>query len=130
MQHYNSALERYYVLLNPGHAYYFADYILQLTQPPAEAVQLPPMQKHPLPARVTTGYKPPPVRVDRPEPALDQAAPGVPPAVPGPVRSVFGDPPPPPPGPVPTEPSVKQGPPPKTQRPKIPRSEQPEIGPP
>ena len=130
VQEYDPSIERYRVLLNNGHAYYFASYISQLTQPPAEAVQLPPMQKHPLPARITPGYKPPPVRADRPEPAPDQAEPGVPPTAPGPVRSVLGDPPPPPPGPVPTEPSVKQGPPPKTQRPKIPRSEQPGIGPP
>ena len=86
------------------------------------------MQKHPLPARVTPGYKPPPVRVDRPEPAADQIEPGLLPPVPYPVRSAFGDPPPHPPGPVPTEPSVKQGPPPKTQRPKILRGEQPTLG--
>ena len=53
----NPSIERYYVLLNNGHTYYFAAYLLQLTQPPAEAVQLPPMQKHPLPARVAPGYR-------------------------------------------------------------------------
>ena len=125
---YDSSIERYRVLLNNGHVYYLASHLLQLTRAPAEAVQLPPMQKHPLPARVTPGYKPPPVRVDRPEPAADEIEPGLPHPVPHPVRSAFGDPPPPPPGPVPTEPSVKQGPPPKTQRPKIPRGEQPTLG--
>ena len=128
VQEYGPSIERYRVLLNNSHAYYFASYLLQLIRAPAEAVQLPPMQKHPLPARVAPGYKPPSVRVDRPEPAADQAVPGIPLSAPDPVRSAFGDPPPPPPGPVPTEPSVKQGPPPKIQRPKIPRGEQPTIG--
>ena len=63
VRYYNVSNQRYNVLLNSGLAYYFASHILQLTPPPAEAVQLPPMQKHPLPARVATAYKPPPVVV-------------------------------------------------------------------
>ena len=125
---YDASLQRYRVLLNSGHVYYFASHLLELTKAPTEAAQLPPMQKHPLPARVTPGYKPPPVSVSRPEPAADQIEPGPPHPVPYPVRSALGDPPPPPPGPVPTEPSAKQGPPPKTQRPRIPQGEQPILG--
>ena len=96
---------------------------LHLTQAPAKAVQLPPMQKHPLPATVTPKYKPPPVCFDRPKPAADQPELGPHPPAPHPVRSTLEEPPPPPPGPVPTEPSVKQGPPPKTPPPRIPRRE-------
>ena len=44
---YGSSIERYRVLLNNGHVYYLASHLLQLTRAPAEAVQLPPMQKHP-----------------------------------------------------------------------------------
>ena len=51
--------ERYHVLLKNCHVYHFASRHLQLTQAPAKAVQLPPMQKHPLPATVTPKYKPP-----------------------------------------------------------------------
>ena len=92
-----------------------------ITSRPAAYISrsLPPMQPHPLPATVTPKYKPPPVCFDRPRPAADQPELGLhrlhPPA-PRPARSTFEDPPPPPPRPVPTEPSVKQGPPPKTPR--------------
>ena len=60
---------------------------------------------------------------DRPKPAADQPELGPHPPAPHPVRSTFEEPPPPPPGLVPTEPSVKQGPPPKIPSPRIPRNE-------
>ena len=123
MTEYDPFNERYHVLLNNGHVYHLASRHLRLTQAPAKAVQLPPMQKHPLPATVTPKYKPPPVCFDRPKPAGDQPKLGPHPPAPHPVRSTFEEPPPPPPGPVPSEPSVKQGPPPKTPSPRIPRGE-------
>ena len=122
---YGPFSEQYNVQLNNGHKYHLAPRHLRLTQALAKAVQLPPMQKHPLPATVTPKYRPPPVCFDRPKPAADQPELGPHPPAPRPATSKFEEPPPPPPGPVPTEPSVKQGPPPKTPPPRIPRSEPP-----
>ena len=55
---YGPFSERYHVQLNNGHVYHLASRHLHLTQAPAKAVQLPPMQTHPLPATVTPKYKP------------------------------------------------------------------------
>ena len=58
--------ERYHVQLNNGHVYHLVSRRLHLTQAPAKAAQLPPMQQHPLPATMTHKYKPPPVCFARP----------------------------------------------------------------
>ena len=84
---YDLSIDRYRVLPHNGHVYYLASRLLRLTRAPAEAVQLPPMQQPPLPARVTPTYKPPPVTLAPPEPAADQPEPAPPPPAPYPTRA-------------------------------------------
>ena len=120
---YDPFNERCHVLPNNGHVYHLAPRHLQLTQAPAEAVQRPPMQKHPLPATVAPKYPhrsastvPNRLRINlspahiRPHRTRSEAR------LKSPLRPRRGPC-------LRTEPSVKCGPPPKTQRPKILRSE-------
>ena len=119
VQEYDPFGNRYHVRLNNGRLYYFASRHLAVTQAPAEAVPLPPIKQHPLPATVTPKYKPPPLCLDLLKPDANQPELKLPPPAPKPVGSIVDAPPPLAPGPVPAGPSMKQGHPPKTRPPKI-----------
>ena len=84
--------ERYHVQLNNGRVYHLVSRHLQLTQAPAKAVPLPPMQQHPLPATVAPKYNPPPVCFDRLKPDAGQPELGSHPPAPRLVGSTLGDP--------------------------------------
>ena len=120
VQEYDPFGNRYHVRLNNGHVYHLASRHLAVTQAPVEAVPLPPMERHLLPAVVKADYKPPllclhfskPPKPDAKQPELRPPLPA-----PTPVGNIDDAPPPPPAGPVPAGPSVKQSPPTKPARP-------------